>query len=125
MPKTKKCRKCGKEFTQYKTTDKCPSQECKKAKRAKVREKFGTTASTSTLKKQADRAMSDYIRERDHWKCCTCPDSGKHIQNGHYIPRQTLALRYDETNCHAQCPSCNGKHNIDREPYRQFIIRKY
>lgn len=28
-------------------------------------------------------------------------------QNGHYISRVYLSLRYDERNCHTQCSACN------------------
>lgn len=102
-------------------------EEKKKEKRQKIRDKFWTTAKPSTLKKYADAAMSNYIRERDNWTCCICWMDREYvdIDNGHYIPRQILALRFDETNCHAQCKNCNWKHNIDREPYRQFILGKY
>jgi hypothetical protein len=71
--------------------------------------------------------MSNYIRHRDNFICCICQMQGDRssIDNWHYIPRHILSLRYDETNCHAQCKTDNWQHNIDREPYRQFIIRKY
>lgn len=131
--KTSNCKFCKKAFVKENPlvpycSPRCASkkeEEKRKSKKNKVKEKFGTVASAKTLKAQADRAMSDYIRERDGWKCVICGETGKHIQNGHYIPRQSLALRYDETNCHAQCPTCNGRHNLDREPYRLYIVRRY
>lgn len=47
-------------------------EEKQKRKRAKVREKFGTTAKVSTLKERADGVFSDFIRNRDHYICVTC-----------------------------------------------------
>lgn len=37
--------------------------------------------------------------------CYTCGKTMdfKKAQNGHFVPRQYLSVRYDEVNCHAQC----------------------
>lgn len=33
------------------------------------------------------------------------------MQNGHFIPRQYLSLRYAEDNCACQCYACNMLYN--------------
>lgn len=65
--------------------------------------------SISKLKKEADKWFSLYIRNRDEGVCFTCGHKGeiKQMQNGHYITRGNLALRYDELNCNTQCIACN------------------
>jgi len=65
--------------------------------------------SISKLKKEADKWFSLYIRNRDHGICISCgvQKAIKEMQCGHYIPRDRLATRYDEWNCHAQCVACN------------------
>ena len=86
------------------------------------------------LKLKLDKVFSQYIRLRDSDKygiatCITCGKKGDwkyDMQNGHYIPRNILITRFDEDNCHAQCPSCN----LWKEPkqmmleYREKLIGK-
>lgn len=69
--------------------------------------------SHAKLKKELDAIFSRYIRLRDKGQCYTCPKKGevKEMQNGHFIPRQYLATRYDEVNCHCQCYACNMLYN--------------
>src|ERR1700690_1094178 len=64
--------------------------------------------SISYLKRKADKIFSDYIRHRDT-HCYTCRKFLEYNQrqNGHYISRKYLALRYDPVNCHTQDVSCN------------------
>ena len=33
------------------------------------------------------------------------------MQNGHFVPRQYLSLRYAEDNCSCQCYACNMLYN--------------
>jgi len=74
--------------------------------------------SISKLKKELDTLFSRYIRysavESDGLvSCYTCPrrDLPGKMQNGHFIPRQYLALRYDEVNNNVQCYACNMLYN--------------
>jgi len=64
--------------------------------------------------KDADTWFSRYIRA--YWaddngmvKCCTC--GGLHkmndIDNGHFVRRDVLTLRWEFFNCHPQCTRCN------------------
>ena len=67
------------------------------------------------LKKELDTVFSIYIRQKyadSHTgtvSCYTCSvvKHWKEIQNGHWIPRNILATRFDEDNCRPQCVGCN------------------
>lgn len=70
--------------------------------------------STATLKKKLDKVFSMYIRNKyadSHGliNCYTCSVRKpiKEMQNGHWIPRNNLATRFDEQNCRPQCVGCN------------------
>jgi hypothetical protein len=75
--------------------------------------------SVSKLKKELDKWFSRYIRARDNHTCYTCGlqmEQNK-SQNGHFVPRQYLAVRYDEKNCHCQCYACNVLYNGQPSAY--------
>lgn len=70
--------------------------------------------SISTLKKEADKAFSRYIRYRDgkkdasgNWivECITCGEWRPYsvMQNGHFMSRRHNIIRFDEENCNGQC----------------------
>ncbi len=40
---------------------------------------------------------------------------------GHYEDRRYEALRWNLINCNTQCETCNGEHNIDRQPYTDWM----
>lgn len=71
--------------------------------------------SISTLKNKLDDLFSRYIRFRDVGSIdgyCACVSCGKmfhyrELDCGHFIPRGTLSIRWDEQNAHAQCHHCN------------------
>ena len=72
------------------------------------------TKSVAKLKKELDNIFSKYIRlkyadKNGMVKCYTCSTikHWKEIQNGHWIPRNNLATRFDEDNCRPQCVGCN------------------
>lgn len=79
------------------------------SKRLKEKTKSKKRETNSQLKRKADDIFSLYIRERDKFTCYTCGKVGERNNTdcGHYISRTFLGTRYDETNCHAQCKSCN------------------
>jgi len=81
------------------------------------------TKSISQLKKKADSVFSKWIRNRDK-RCYTCK-KGLAEQCGHYISRSYLYLRYDETNCHGQCVSCNVFKNGNLPVYALRLIDDY
>lgn len=75
----------------------------------------GTLDSTKELILDLDRVVSRYVRLKEMGKdgkvqCFTCPRKLEwtRMQNGHFIPRANLGLRFDTTyNCRPQCPNCN------------------
>lgn len=83
--------------------------------------------SHAKLKKELDTIFSRYIRWRDKGQCYTCPkkDDPKRMQNGHFVPRQYLSVRYDEVNCHCQCYACNMLYNGQPSRYAQRLREDY
>lgn len=83
--------------------------------------------SVAKLKKELDTLFSRFIRYRDDGQCYTCPkkDDPKKMQNGHFVPRQYLAVRYDEVNNHCQCYACNMLYNGQPSRYAVRLERDY
>lgn len=81
----------------------------------------------SKWKKELDSIFSRFIRQRDNGQCFTCPkkDHWKSMQNGHFVPRQYLSLRFDEKNCNCQCYACNMLYNGQPSLYAVNLKRKY
>lgn len=85
----------------------------------------------ATLIRKADRVFSLYIRQRnainDIARCVTCgrQDHYKSMQNGHYISRRVMALRFEEINCSVQCPDCNMNLGGNLKVYRNYLINKH
>lgn len=79
--------------------------------------------SVSSLKKEADRVFSLWIRARDG-RCVTCGSMYK-LQAGHYVSRSWSSLRYDEKNVNCQCLSCNVFKRGNMDEYARFMIRNY
>jgi hypothetical protein len=78
-----------------------------------MKKKLPKKKTHSQLKKELDRVFSIYIRQRDKGTCYTCgiKKEWKEMQNGHYVPRQYMSLRYSEINCNCQCYVCNVLYN--------------
>lgn len=83
-------------------------------------------------RKRLDKLFSQFIRMRDAdeygmVKCYTCPktDHWKKMQCGHFVPRQYLATRFDEMNCHSQCYACNMLYNGQPSAYARLLEREY
>lgn len=83
--------------------------------------------SLSKYKKELDRVFSIFIRERDEGQCYTCPNKGeiKKMQAGHFVPRQYLAVRWDEVNVHCQCYACNVLYNGQPSAYAARLEKDY
>lgn len=114
--KQKPCKSCGKPsyiFSRGRCAD-CSRIEDTQKRMAKETDKMIVEEDLTGLIEDADRVFSQYIRlkyadERGLVTCYTCP-TNKHwslIQNGHYIKRANLYLRWDERNCRPQCVECN------------------
>jgi len=85
----------------------------KRASTGKSKPNKKKSKSISKWKKELDSIFSLYIRTRDKGQCYTCPrkDEIKKMQNGHFVPRQYLSVRWDEVNNHCQCYACNMLYN--------------
>ena len=83
--------------------------------------------SVKSQKSKLDAIFSKFIRERDRGQCYTCPvqKDPKQMQNGHFVPRQYLATRYDEVNNHAQCYACNMLYNGQPSAYAKRLKEDY
>lgn len=91
-------------------------------------------ASKSVVKRM-DTVFSKYIRARDTlpgymvpmFICCSCGQMKPYASAdaGHFINRRWMALRWDETNVHAQCSACNRFDEGNSAGYAVFMIKKY
>lgn len=99
-----------------------PTRKAKKPPKPKAKK-----ISIAKLKKKADSVFSQFIRLRDKGKCYTCglQKPWKEMQNGHFVPRQYLALRYSEINCHCQCYACNMLYNGQPSAYAHRLRMDY
>lgn len=81
----------------------------------------------SLLKRKLDAIFSKYIRARDGHTCYTCDIrlDPTRSQNGHFVPRQYLSLRWDEINCHCQCYACNVLYNGQPSAYATRLKADY
>jgi hypothetical protein len=83
--------------------------------------------------KPLDDIFSIYIRLRDvyflngYCRCISCGKTvhWKDLDNGHFINRKHLSLRFNEINCNAQCRSCNRFDESNAEGYRRGLIQKH
>jgi hypothetical protein len=79
-----------------------------------------------------DKVFSEYIRRRGtlsggYAKCITCGviKHWKEMDCGHYIQRDRYSTRFDEKNCHAQCPHCNRFRTGEQSLHGKAIDRMY
>lgn len=86
--------------------------------------------SQRTIEKSLDLIYAKVVKLRNVTsrgvKCVVCNNyfDIKVINLGHYIPRSVFGLRWDDNNCHPQCPKCNCEHNENTTPYRKALINK-
>ena len=82
--------------------------------------------SRKTLVRNLDKAVSEYIRNRDEY-CVVC-GSPKNLTNGHLFSRIAYSTRWDvsaDGNNHCQCLSCNFKHEFDPYPFSEWYRQKF
>jgi len=86
-----------------------------------------STKGVSKLKKELDKWFSLFIRYRDKGVCYTCgmQKHPKEMQNGHFAPRQYLAVRYSEINNNCQCYACNMLYNGQPSAYAINLKKQY
>ena len=85
--------------------------------------------SLARLKRKLDLVFSIWIRKRDAdddgmGRCVSCGDWAL-LQAGHFIPRQYVAIRWDERNCHGQCSRCNCWLHGNLIEYYAFMMKNY
>lgn len=92
----------------------------------------GKKSCKSDLVKKLDKVFSMYIRLRDtmpngYFKCISCSQIKPFEQgdNGHYVNRQHMSLRFSEVNCNMQCRKCNRFDEGNIMGYRQGLLKKY
>ena len=101
-----------------------------KSKPPKGLKRVSAKKKTETLakwKKELDAIFSKFVRQRDEGQCFTCPHKAdpKTMQNGHFVPRQYLAVRFDEKNCNCQCYACNMIYGGQGATYGIRLAQKY
>lgn len=89
----------------------------------------------ATLKKNADKYFSQYVRYRDgefkrgDWlvECITCGIEKplKEMQAGHFVSRRVNELRFEEMNVNAQCIGCNMFKQGEQYLYSKNLDAKY
>jgi hypothetical protein len=106
------------------------SKPKKPLKRSYIKPK-STTSARKILVYKLDSVFSTYIRLRDavgaKARCVTCGAVRhyKEMQNGHFIPRGSFPVRWDEMNCHVQCKYCNETLSGNLPKYRIYMNTKY
>lgn len=79
--------------------------------------------SAKDIKLENDQLVRDILAIRDR-KCFTCPAT-EGLQVGHLFRRGVESLRWSLENNHAQCPSCNDRHNLEPHHYEKEFIRQF
>lgn len=88
--------------------------------------------SIKSLRQKLDKVFSHWIRKRgaDEGGTNNCVTCGvlKHwteLQCGHWHSRRHLGTRWDEQNCHPQCPACNVFKSGNYTEYAKFMYAKF
>lgn len=87
-------------------------------------------ASKSVIKRM-DYIFKRYCRLRDTsngvFRCCSCGQYKNYslADGGHFINCRWMSTRWEETNVHAQCSSCNRFDEGNSAGYAMFMIKKY
>lgn len=80
-----------------------------------------------------DKVFSLYIRMRDsrefQYKAFRCISCGRYLpidkaDNGHYVSRANMSLRFDPRNCNAECTFCNRMSSDHLIGYRKNLVVK-
>ena len=78
-----------------------------------------------------DYIFKRYCRLRDTsngvFRCCSCGQYKPYekADGGHFINCRWMSTRWEETNVHAQCSSCNRFDEGNAAGYANFMIKKY
>jgi hypothetical protein len=136
VTKQKKCKVCGTEFIQQRTTQQVCDWKCaldlqaekqEKKRKKEIREQKKKLRTRSEVMRIAQTAFNRFIRQRDlHDPCISC---GRHHKGqyhaGHlYTTKARPDLRFNEDNCHKQCSSCNNYLSGNVQAYRVNLTEK-
>lgn len=136
----KNCIICSTEFQPYKTTQKVCSMDCAielsaikrkqeelkewKKRKAQIKESLKTV---QEIAKDVQKTVNKYVRFRDiGLPCVSCGKPyKKNFQAGHfYNANNHWKIRYDLTNIHNQCITCNLHLSGNLNEYRKRIIKR-
>jgi 5-methylcytosine-specific restriction endonuclease McrA len=99
-----------------------------KVKRADTRtlKKARNEIDRSHWVKALDQIFNRFIRLRDAGQSCiSCQGTTGQMQAGHYKPKGSNGnLRWDESNVHAQCATCNNFRSGNLTEYRISLLDK-
>ena len=78
------------------------------------------------LKAKCQLVFNEYIRLRDKdMPCISCSQPKPYKQAGHFYPVQGFdGLRFNEDNCHGECPGCNGFDDMHLLKYKDNLIER-
>lgn len=79
-----------------------------------------------------DKVFSQFIRltyafDNGFVECFTCGRQFRYnaMQNGHYVRRTHMALRFDSKNCFPQCYECNITKDGNEDEYRKRLLTTF
>lgn len=102
-------------------------REAKKAANARIRAKKQALKSRSDLMREAQQAVNEFVRERDHnQRCISCgADNAVKMNAGHYRSVGSAPeLRFDTRNIYKQCEKCNSYLSGNLIEYRRRLLLK-
>ncbi len=123
--KKKRCKTCG-NMTYLFSKGNCKGCATIKstATRVEKQEESDLDESRSNIISDLDAVFSQLIRikasdSEGRSNCFICGKEAHYKQmcNNHYIQRDVVALRWEESNCKSGCYECNNRHEIDKEPF--------
>ena len=132
----KPCRKCGEQFTPFRTFDKfcyvCSKTEqamknLDKIKKQNKKQAKEDLLTLSDYLKLAQATFNKYINIRDKGKpCISCfkPITGRVNASHYYNANNHYALRFDEDNVHSSCITCNQHLHGNLIQYRKGLIER-
>jgi hypothetical protein len=127
--KRKICKRCGRQKYIF-SKGRC--QECAKLEGVAKNDAKEQEIEFAELVGDLDAVYSKYIRHKyankdGMVKCYTCSsiEPIAIIENGHYISRKHMFLRWDDRNCRPQCNVCNSLKHGNMAVYTQNLEKEF